>query len=99
MKFPRGCSTMARLSPPRPQSHMPLIGITACRKLEDYRQSVLHVGGEGRMLDPWRTVKEALAGGDGLMLRGGDDVAASRSGERARRTLVEAEPGRDEFEL
>ena len=78
---------------------MPLIGITACRKLEDYRQSVLHVGGEVRMLDPSMTVKEALAGVDGLMLTGGDDVAASRYGEPAHPTLVEAEPGRDEFEL
>ena len=78
---------------------MPLIGITACRKLEDYRQAVLHVGGEVRMLDPSMTVKEALAGVDGLMLTGGDDVAASRYGEPAHPTLVEAEPGRDEFEL
>ncbi|OFW20100.1 MAG: hypothetical protein A3H97_24065 [Acidobacteria bacterium RIFCSPLOWO2_02_FULL_65_29] len=31
---------------------MALIGITACRKLEDYRQSVLHVGGDVRVLDP-----------------------------------------------
>ena len=30
---------------------MPLIGVTNCRKLEDYRQSVLHVGGEVRVLD------------------------------------------------
>ena len=34
---------------------MPLIGITACRKLEDYRQAVLHVGGEVRILDPSMT--------------------------------------------
>ena len=31
---------------------MALIGITACRKLEDYRQAMLHVGGEVRVLDP-----------------------------------------------
>ena len=31
---------------------MPLIGITSCRKLEDYRQSVLHVGGDVRVLEP-----------------------------------------------
>ena len=31
---------------------MALIGVTNCRKLEDYKQSVLHVGGEVRVLDP-----------------------------------------------
>jgi len=78
---------------------MPVIGITACRKLEDYRQAVLHVGGEVRILDPSMSVKDALAGVDGLMLTGGDDVAASRYGEQPHPTLVEAEAGRDEFEL
>lgn len=78
---------------------MPVIGITACRKLEDYRQAVLHVGGEVRILDASMSVKDALAGVDGLMLTGGDDVAAARYGETPHPTLVEAEPGRDEFEL
>ena len=78
---------------------MPLIGITACRKLEDYRQSVLHVGGEVRILDSSMAPKDALAGVDGLMLTGGDDVAAARYGEAPHATLVEAEPGRDEFEI
>ena len=55
---------------------MPLIGITACRKLEDYRQAVLHVGGEVRILDQSMGVADALAGVDGLMLTGGNDVAA-----------------------
>ena len=41
---------------------MPLIGITNCRKLEDYRQSVLHVGGEVRVLDPSPDVDDALEG-------------------------------------
>jgi putative glutamine amidotransferase len=78
---------------------MPLIGITFCRKLEDYRQAVLHVGGEVRILDLSMPVQAALDGVDGLMLTGGDDVAATRYGETAHPTLVEAEPGRDEFEF
>src|SRR5712692_6542486 len=78
---------------------MPVIGITTCRKLEDYRQSILHVGGEPRILDPSMPVDEALAGIDGLMLTGGDDVAPSRYGEPAHQTVVEAESGRDEFEI
>src|SRR5881296_251307 len=78
---------------------MPVIGITSCRKLEDYRQAVLHVGGEVRILEPSTDVTAALAGIDGLLLTGGDDVAPSRYGEEAHQAIVEAEPGRDEFEL
>ena len=79
---------------------MPVIGITSCRKLEDYRQSVLHVSGDVRILDPSAgEARQALAGVDGLMLTGGDDVAPARYGEPAHPTVVEAEPGRDEFEL
>ena len=78
---------------------MPVIGITACRKLEDYRQSILHVGGEPRILDCSMSVDAALAGIDGLMLTGGDDVAASLYGEQPHPAAVDAEPGRDEFEI
>ena len=78
---------------------MAVIGITTCRKLEDYRQSILHVGGEPRILDVSMGVEQALAGIDGLLLTGGDDVAPSRYGEAADASIVEAEPGRDEFEI
>ena len=78
---------------------MTVIGITACRKLEDYRQSILHVGGEPRTLDSSTAVEEALTGIDGLMLTGGGDVAPSRYGEVAHATVEEAEAGRDEFEI
>jgi putative glutamine amidotransferase len=78
---------------------MALIAITHCRKLEDYRQSVLHVGGEVRVIDPSMPVAEALAGADGLLLTGGDDVEPERYGEPRHAATVGAEPGRDEFEL
>jgi putative glutamine amidotransferase len=78
---------------------MPVIGITSCRRLEDYRQSVLHVGGEVRILEPSPDVETALAGIDGLLLTGGNDVSPTRYGEAPHSTVVEAEPGRDEFEL
>jgi putative glutamine amidotransferase len=78
---------------------MTVIGIAACRKLEDYRQSVLHVGGEPRILEAAMPINEALAGIDGLMLTGGGDVAPSRYGEAPHATVEEAEPGRDEFEI
>jgi putative glutamine amidotransferase len=78
---------------------MPMIGITSCRKLEDYKQSILHVGGEVRIVDASMAIDEALTGIDGLLLTGGDDVAPGRYGEAPHPTVVEAEPGRDEFEL
>lgn len=78
---------------------MTVIAISACRKLEDYRQSILHVGGEPLVVEPSADVERALDGIDGLMLTGGDDVAPSRYGEAADATVTEAEPGRDEFEI
>jgi len=78
---------------------MAVIGITQCRKLEDYRQSVLHVGGTPTILDPSMTTEQALSGVDGLLLTGGDDVSPSRYGEAAHTATVEAEQGRDEFEI
>jgi gamma-glutamyl-gamma-aminobutyrate hydrolase PuuD len=77
---------------------MPLIAIAACRKLEDYKQSILHVGGEVRIIDASMTVDVALASIDGLLLTGGDDVTPDRYGEAPHPTIVGAEPGRDEFE-
>jgi putative glutamine amidotransferase len=78
---------------------MALIGITSCRKLEDYRQAVLHVGGEVRIVDASMSTDAALTGLDGLLLTGGDDVAPARYGETPHPKTVEAEPGRDEFEV
>jgi putative glutamine amidotransferase len=78
---------------------MPVIGITNCRKLEDYRQSILHVGGEPRILESSMGVEAALAGIEGLMLTGGDDVAPSLYGEQRHPANTDAEPGRDEFEI
>jgi putative glutamine amidotransferase len=77
---------------------MTVIGIAACRKLEDYRQSILHVGGEPRTLDSSMPVETALAGLGGLMLTGGGDVEPSRYGEARHAAFEAAEPGRDEFE-
>jgi len=78
---------------------MPLIAITACRKLEDYRQAVLHVGGDVRIVDASMPIADALAGVGGLLLTGGDDVAPERYGEPRHPAVVEAEAGRDAFEI
>jgi len=74
------------------------IGITACRKLEDYRQAMLHVGGEVRVLDPSMGMADALEGISGLLLTGGGDVAPSRYGEPTHESVVDIDEQRDEFE-
>ena len=78
---------------------MPLIGITNCRKLEDYRQAILHAGGEVRILEPTMSVEEALAAVDGLLLTGGEDVAPARFGEAQHSPVINVNEERDEFEL
>jgi putative glutamine amidotransferase len=78
---------------------MALIGITHCRKLEDYRQAVLHVGGEVRILESSVSVEDALAGVDGLLLSGGVDIDPGRYGEPVHPATVDIEPARDAFEI
>lgn len=77
---------------------MAVVGITSCKKLEDYRQAVLHVGGEVRIIDASMSVAEALQGVDGLLLSGGDDIAPSHYGEPPHPS-VEVDAERDQFEL
>ena len=77
----------------------PLIAISSCRKLEDYRQSILHTGGEVRIIDPSMSVADALADVGGLLLTGGGDVDPARYGETPHQTLDDVDPVRDEFEL
>jgi putative glutamine amidotransferase len=78
---------------------MPLIAVTSCRKLEDYRQAILHAGGEVRIIDAAMSVDHALAGVDGLLLTGGDDVEPERYGEEAHATVTEIDAARDAFEI
>ena len=77
----------------------PLIAISSCRKLEDYRQSILHTGGEVRIIDPSMSVADALAGIGGLLLTGGGDVDPARYGATPHEKLEEVDPARDEFEI
>jgi putative glutamine amidotransferase len=78
---------------------MPLIGLTACRKIEDYRQAVLHVGGDVHIIDPTMAAGDVLDAIGGLLLTGGEDVAPARYGEAPHPTVVDVDPARDEFEI
>jgi putative glutamine amidotransferase len=76
---------------------MPLIGLTACKKIEDYRQAILHVGGEVRVVDPSMTIDDVFGSIDGLLLSGGADLDPARYG-RPNQAAHEVEPGRDDLE-
>lgn len=78
----------------------PIIGITRCRSLADYEESIRRAGGEPRVLEAGHDDPAgALAGLDGLLLTGGDDVDPAVYGEPRHPTTHDAEPGRDAFEL
>jgi putative glutamine amidotransferase len=78
---------------------MAVIGITSCRKLEDYRQAMLHVGADVRILELSMGVANALEGIDGLMLTGGDDVDPALYDQTPHDAALEIDRERDEFEI
>jgi putative glutamine amidotransferase len=69
--------------------------------MEDYRQAVLHVGGDVQVmdLDPSMTVSKVLHEIDGLMLSGGEDVAPELYGQPPHPSVVDVNRARDEFEI
>jgi putative glutamine amidotransferase len=78
----------------------PVIGISACGALGDYVESVRRAGGEPRVISAGGApAAQALAGLDGLLLTGGADIDPHRYGADRHPACVDAEPGRDEFEI
>jgi putative glutamine amidotransferase len=79
----------------------PIIGVTHCRRLDDYLEAVRQAGGEPRVLETGGTGLGDLLGGiDALVLTGGADLAPELYGAATRHpTVVAAEPGRDRFEI
>jgi putative glutamine amidotransferase len=75
------------------------IAVTNCAKLEDYKQAVLHAGGDVRVVESGQAVAEALRDAGGLLLTGGEDVSPARYGESTHAATVEVPPERDEFEI
>ena len=75
------------------------IAITTCSRLEDYKQAILHAGGDVHIVESTMSVTEALNGMDGLLLTGGDDIAPTRYGEEKHPAVKVVAPERDEFEI
>jgi putative glutamine amidotransferase len=78
---------------------MPLIAITHCDKLDDYKHSIVNAGGDVRVVDAGMSPAEALAGIHGLLLSGGNDVAPERYGEEPVPQLGKVSQDRDAFEI
>jgi putative glutamine amidotransferase len=78
---------------------MAVIAITTRRKVEDYRQSVLHAGGEPRVIEPPSTPGEALDGAGGLLMTGGPDVDPARYGEARDASVTDVDAARDAWEI
>ena len=75
------------------------IAVTNCAKIEDYKQALLNAGGEVRVVEHGTPVTAALAGVGGLLLTGGEDVAAALYGEEKHAATIEVAPERDAFEI
>lgn len=78
----------------------PIIGVTSCRHLPDYTESVRRAGGDPVVLDLTKDQPAAaIAAITGLLLTGGTDVDPARYGESWRVSTTPIEPERDEFEI
>lgn len=77
----------------------PVIGITRCSRVDDYVASVEQSGARARVLDVSESTRTLVGELHGLLLTGGGDIDPVLYGEARHRTVEDAEPGRDEFEL
>jgi len=75
------------------------IGVTRCSKLADYLASVEQTGARVRVLEVTESPRKLLHEIDGLVLTGGGDIDPVFYREDRHPLTVDAEPGRDEFEI
>jgi putative glutamine amidotransferase len=78
---------------------MPTIGITPCRQMTDYVESVRRAGATPVELTLGEDPAAVLGKVDGLVLTGGGDLDPMHYGGAAHGAHVAAEPGRDAFEM
>ena len=78
----------------------PIIGVTSCRHLSDYTESVRRAGGDPLVLDLTKDQPAAaVAAVAGLVLTGGTDVDPARYGDTKRESGVQIDAERDGFEI
>jgi len=77
----------------------PIVAITPCKKPRDYEAAVRRAGATPRPLALDEAAASVLAGVDGLLLTGGDDVDPALYGEAPHPSFDVSEPGRDAFEI
>jgi putative glutamine amidotransferase len=79
---------------------MPIIAITANKKLHDYEEAIRRAGGEPRVIAAGTdAAADVIRSVDGLLLTGGGDVRPSIYGAAPHPAFDAAEAGRDEYEL
>jgi putative glutamine amidotransferase len=76
---------------------MPVIGITPCRMLPDYVESIRRAGGDPTVLQ--LSDAPSLEGLDGVLLTGGGDIAPSYYDDTPHPNTNPPDPARDAFEL
>ena len=76
---------------------MPVIGITPCRQLPDYVESIRRAGGEPCVLQ--LNVEPSLKELDGVLLTGGGDIAPSYYRDTPHPKTNPPDETRDQFEL
>jgi putative glutamine amidotransferase len=77
----------------------PVIGVTACSRVDDYVTSIERAGAVARVLDVSQSPRALVGEIDGLLLTGGGDIDPVLYGEERHPAVEDAEPGRDEFEI
>lgn len=78
---------------------MPLIAITECHKIEDYKHAIANANAESRIVGHSMNVEDALDGVHGLLLSGGSDVDPAAYGEQPHEKIGRIDIERDRFEL
>lgn len=78
---------------------MPSIAITPCRQMTDYVESVRRAGGAPVEVSLDDAPDTILVRVDGVLLTGGGDIDPRHYGAAPHPAHVEAEPGRDAFEM
>lgn len=78
---------------------MPSIAITPCRQMTDYLESVRRAGGSPVEVSVDDDPAAIVGRVDGVLLTGGGDIDPRHYGGQPHPAHVEAEPGRDAFEM